>query len=90
MAVSGFFHAISLSPAGGSLQDSLRLLSLWFLYGGHPDVAATIAAGVKTVDVDTWLQVIPQLIARIQIAGIIDFPLDFPRTPVLNPLVPRY
>ena len=30
-------------------------------------MAATIAAGVSKVSIDTWLQVIPQLIARIQI-----------------------
>ena len=57
-AVQGFFRSIALSH-GSSLQDTLRLLTLWFDYG-----QASIE-GVRTIDVNTWLQVIPQLIARI-------------------------
>lgn len=80
MALKGFFNSITLSTQS-SLQDTLRLLTLWFGYGGHPDVARTIAAGapplavafspsqpgVRTVNMETWLSVIPQLIARIHI-----------------------
>jgi FKBP12-rapamycin complex-associated protein len=63
-SVQGFFRSISLS-VGNSLQDTLRLLTLWFKYGYHPDVNVAIAEGFQTVSIDTWLEVIPQLIARI-------------------------
>ncbi|OBT84901.1 FKBP12-rapamycin complex-associated protein [Pseudogymnoascus sp. 03VT05] len=63
-AVRGFFKSISLS-AGSSLQDTLRLLTLWFAHGGNPEVNAVVIEGFASVSVDTWLEVIPQLIARI-------------------------
>eukprot|EP00731_Ephydatia_muelleri_P014310 Em0008g30a len=63
-AVKGFYKSIALSVES-SLQDTLRLLTVWFDYGYLPEVYETLAGGLKTVDIDTWLQVIPQLIARI-------------------------
>ncbi|KAJ3373228.1 phosphatidylinositol kinase- protein kinase tor1 [Kappamyces sp. JEL0680] len=63
-SVQGFFRSISLS-VGNSLQDTLRLLTLWFKYGYQQDVNLAIAEGFTTVSIDTWLEVIPQLIARI-------------------------
>lgn len=63
-AVSGFFKSISLS-SNSSLQDTLRLLTLWFAHGGDHEVNAAVTEGFATVSVDTWLEVIPQLIARI-------------------------
>lgn len=63
-AVQGFFRSISLSK-GNSLQDTLRLLTLWFKYGYQLDVTIAIGEGFNNVSIDTWLQVIPQLIARI-------------------------
>ncbi|KAF8468992.1 armadillo-type protein [Kalaharituber pfeilii] len=63
-AVKGFFKSISLSD-GSSLQDTLRLLTLWFAYGGHHEVNAAVTEGFNAVSIDTWLEVIPQLIARI-------------------------
>lgn len=63
-AVEGFFKSISLSH-GSSLQDTLRLLTLWFDYGQWPQVYEAIVEGIRTIEIDTWLQVIPQLIARI-------------------------
>lgn len=63
-AVQGFFKSIALS-SGNSLQDTLRLLTLWFKYAYHADVYQAISEGFATVSIDTWLQVIPQLIARI-------------------------
>ncbi|KRZ41765.1 Target of rapamycin, partial [Trichinella pseudospiralis] len=41
------------------------LLTLWFDYGHIPEVYDTLISRIKTVRVETWLQVIPQLIARI-------------------------
>ncbi|XP_065891468.1 serine/threonine-protein kinase mTOR-like isoform X2 [Dysidea avara] len=63
-AVRGFFKSISLSKEN-SLQDTLRLLTLWFDYGHISEVSNALSDGIKTIDIDNWLQVIPQLIARI-------------------------
>jgi FKBP12-rapamycin complex-associated protein len=67
-AVQAFFRSIALS-SGNSLQDTLRLLSLWFKYANNHDVSQAITEGFTTVSIDTWLEVIPQLIARIHAAG---------------------
>ncbi|KAI1004105.1 Serine/threonine-protein kinase [Podosphaera aphanis] len=63
-AIHGFFKSIALSQ-GSSLQDTLRLLTLWFGHGGSPEVNLAVTEGFGSVSVDTWLEVIPQLIARI-------------------------
>lgn len=55
-AVDGFFRSIALSR-DSSLQDTLRLLTLWFDYGQWPEVYDAIVEGIRTVDIDTWLQV---------------------------------
>lgn len=70
-AVEGFFHSIKLSR-GSSLQDTLRLLTLWFDFGHLSEVCEAVEEGIKIIEINTWLQVIPQLIARI----------DTPRLPV--------
>lgn len=63
-AIQGFFKSIALS-AGSSLQDTLRLLTLWFTHGGSSEVNSAVMEGIANVSIDTWLEVIPQLIARI-------------------------
>ncbi|KAL4707884.1 hypothetical protein ACJJTC_010319 [Scirpophaga incertulas] len=63
-AVEGFFKSINLSH-GSSLQDTLRLLTLWFDYGHYPAVHEALVEGIRTIEINVWLQVIPQLIARI-------------------------
>ncbi|XP_055916701.1 serine/threonine-protein kinase Tor [Eupeodes corollae] len=63
-AVHGFFRSISLVK-GNSLQDTLRLLTLWFDYGQYSEVYDALLIGMKIIEINTWLQVIPQLIARI-------------------------
>ncbi|KAG8710611.1 phosphatidylinositol kinase- protein kinase tor1 [Ceratobasidium sp. 394] len=64
-AMQGFFRSIELRK-NTSLQDSLRLLTMWFKYGAHPDVHKDMAEGISALPADTWLEVIPQIIARIQ------------------------
>ena len=64
-AVEGFFRSISLANED-ALQDTLRLLTLWFKFGSHEDVSHAMARGFESVNIDTWLEVIPQIIARIQ------------------------
>jgi hypothetical protein len=57
---AGFFRSIALRNEE-ALQDILRLLTLWFKYGSHDDVSHAMANGFTTVEVDTWLEVIPQV-----------------------------
>lgn len=63
-SIEGFFHSIALSNSN-SLQDTLRLLTLWFKFGGIPEAAQAITDGFNMVKIDNWLQVVPQLISRI-------------------------
>jgi FKBP12-rapamycin complex-associated protein len=56
----GFFRSIALRGEN-SLQDTLRLLTLWFKFGAQDKVSDAIANGFSTVEVDTWLEVIPQV-----------------------------
>ncbi|GBE86637.1 Serine/threonine-protein kinase tor2 [Sparassis crispa] len=64
-AVEGLFRSISLKNEN-ALQDTLRLLTLWFKYGAQEEVSHAMSSGFTDVEVDTWLEVIPQIIARIQ------------------------
>ncbi|KAH3038047.1 hypothetical protein KXW01_003998 [Aspergillus fumigatus] len=63
-AIGGFLRSIALSSTS-SLQDTLRLLTLWFTYGGDQEVNNVVTEGFNAVNIDTWLAVTPQLIARI-------------------------
>jgi FKBP12-rapamycin complex-associated protein len=63
-AVKGFFHSIALSYAN-PLQDTLRLLTLWLDFGGVEEVSNALQEGAQMVKIDTWLDVIPQLISHI-------------------------
>jgi FKBP12-rapamycin complex-associated protein len=59
-AVTGFFKSISLKNEN-ALQDTLRLLTLWFKYGAHDEVSHAMTTEFTSVEVDTWLEVIPQV-----------------------------
>jgi FKBP12-rapamycin complex-associated protein len=60
----GFFRSLALA-SGNSLQDTLRLLTLWFKFGYQPEVSTAINEGFSTVSIDTWLEVIPQVILNM-------------------------
>ncbi|KAK9666552.1 hypothetical protein RND81_14G193000 [Saponaria officinalis] len=68
-AVTGYFHSIACgaNSKGGddSLQDILRLLTLWFNHGATANVQMALKRGFQQVSIDTWLVVLPQIIARI-------------------------
>eukprot|EP01060_Flectonema_neradi_P016029 TRINITY_DN2262_c0_g1_i4.p1 TRINITY_DN2262_c0_g1~~TRINITY_DN2262_c0_g1_i4.p1 ORF type:complete len:1570 (+),score=316.21 TRINITY_DN2262_c0_g1_i4:4060-8769(+) len=65
-AIKGFVRSISLCrPQELAVQDILRLLRVWFNFGADEQIAEVIAHEVQQVNVDMWLQVIPQIIARI-------------------------
>ncbi|KAG1786401.1 FAT domain-containing protein [Suillus plorans] len=65
----GFFRSIGLRNEN-TLQDTLRLLTLWFKFGTHDYVSQAMANGFSMVEVDMWLEVIPQIIACIQTPSI--------------------
>lgn len=65
-AIQGFFRSISFGHTQYDFtKDVLRLLTLWFAYGNSIEVHETMTIGFQEVSIDTWLDVIPQLIARI-------------------------
>ncbi|XP_031383805.1 serine/threonine-protein kinase TOR isoform X3 [Punica granatum] len=68
-AVTGYFHSISCAAnakgADDSLQDILRLLTLWFNHGSTVEVQRALQEGFLLVNINTWLVVLPQIIARI-------------------------
>ncbi|KAK9677349.1 hypothetical protein RND81_11G138000 [Saponaria officinalis] len=68
-AVTGYFHSIACGAhskgVDDSLQDILRLLTLWFNHGATADVQQALQTGFQLVSIDTWLVVLPQIIARI-------------------------
>ena len=57
-AIEGYLHSIRLNE---ELQDVLGFLSIWFSHGGSDRQLASI----HQVNVNVWLRVMPQLIARI-------------------------
>ncbi|CAF1426499.1 unnamed protein product, partial [Rotaria sordida] len=64
-AVKGLFKSIILSKVKYCLQNTLRLLTLLFEYGQYHEVYEAITEGNRTVPIEVWLYVLPQLIARI-------------------------
>ncbi|XP_026393292.1 serine/threonine-protein kinase TOR-like [Papaver somniferum] len=68
-AVTGYFHSIACAATAkgvdDSLQDILRLLTLWFNHGATAEVQLALQKGFAHVNIDTWLVVLPQIIARI-------------------------
>ncbi len=65
-ATRGFVKAISLQGPN-IFQDTLRLLNLVFNYGDWDEVRDLFQNGWKDVDILVWIEVVPQIIARIDI-----------------------
>uniref|UniRef100_A0A914I1V5 Serine/threonine-protein kinase TOR n=1 Tax=Globodera rostochiensis TaxID=31243 RepID=A0A914I1V5_GLORO len=63
-AVRCFFKTIQLAE-GSRLDDTLRLLMLWFDYGDRPEVFEQLRDSVKLIPREVWLEVVPQLIGRL-------------------------
>jgi tetratricopeptide (TPR) repeat protein len=69
-AIRSFVKAISLGTKRWSAsvqQDMLNLLTCLFRYGEQSSIAQLVIECVATVAIDTWLGVLPQLLARIHI-----------------------
>ncbi len=65
-AINGFFRSIWLQKfSDNSRQDVLRVLQLWFEYGYRKEVELAMISGINQISIDTWLAVIPQIIARL-------------------------
>lgn len=68
-AVNSFFKSIRLSlEFTFSIQDILRLLTLWFDYAAIPQVEEALRSGFEETSIITWLPVLPQIIARVNTA----------------------
>lgn len=64
-AIDGFSRSIAKDfRTGQRLQDTLRLITLWFKYGGKDNIFKKLKETLDLLDVEVWLQVIPQIIAR--------------------------
>ena len=69
-AIRGFIRSINLGadqPMAVLLQDILRLMTLWFTYGSKSLVFQVLEAELDSIPPEIWLEVVPQLIARIHI-----------------------
>jgi len=73
-AIKGFIRSIILGqgqPVANVLQDTLRLLTLWFTYGTkegqRKDVYDIMEAEIDQVAPEIWLDVVPQIIARMHL-----------------------
>uniref|UniRef100_A0ACD5TGP8 Uncharacterized protein n=1 Tax=Avena sativa TaxID=4498 RepID=A0ACD5TGP8_AVESA len=68
-AVTGYFYSIACASTtkgvDDSLQDILRLLTLWFNHGATSEVQMALEKGFSLVKIEMWLVVLPQIIARI-------------------------
>ncbi|PIO54433.1 hypothetical protein TELCIR_24205, partial [Teladorsagia circumcincta] len=47
------------------LEDTLRLLQLWFDYGEYNEVYKQLSENIKGLPIETWLEAVPQLMARL-------------------------
>jgi FKBP12-rapamycin complex-associated protein len=63
-AIRCFLRAIQLAE-GSRLEDTLRLLMLWFDYGDRPEIFEHLRDSLKLIPLGSFLEVVPQLIARL-------------------------
>ncbi|CAD5206660.1 unnamed protein product [Bursaphelenchus okinawaensis] len=63
-AVQCFLKAIQLAE-GSRLEDTLRLLMLLFDHGDKNEIYEQLRDSLKSVPVEIWLEVVPQLMSRM-------------------------
>ncbi|KAH9577494.1 PDZ domain 6 [Trypanosoma melophagium] len=70
-SISALFNSVKLSKSqtNGVMEDVLRILSIWFSYSTVKEVNDVIEEGINKVPACVWLNVIPQLVARIGITA---------------------
>jgi len=54
-----------------TLQNTLRLLKLWFRHGNIPEIETIVRNGFDKIDLKVWIDVIPQLLARVDIKDLV-------------------
>eukprot|EP01129_Flabellula_baltica_P009387 TRINITY_DN3829_c0_g1_i1.p1 TRINITY_DN3829_c0_g1~~TRINITY_DN3829_c0_g1_i1.p1 ORF type:complete len:2225 (-),score=435.29 TRINITY_DN3829_c0_g1_i1:13-6618(-) len=64
-AIKGFKLSIKNQNERNHIEDTLNLLTLWFKYSNFPSTMYSIESCLEDLPVETWLEVIPQIIARI-------------------------
>lgn len=64
-SVISHFKCIETCRTADSLPTTLRLLTLWFTYGHIDEIEAEIVRGLAAVPINVWLDVIPQILARL-------------------------
>lgn len=63
-SILGFFKSLQLSfshDKSNLLQDTLRLLAIWFNFCDSEDIYELICSNIKTVSDQVWISVIPQV-----------------------------
>jgi FKBP12-rapamycin complex-associated protein len=73
IAIKSFVNAIGLGTQRWSAsvqQDMLNFLTCLFQYGEQTTVSSIINECIESVAIETWLGVLPQLLARIHIKNI--------------------
>nr|CCC47387.1 conserved hypothetical protein, fragment [Trypanosoma vivax Y486] len=70
-SITALFRSVSLSKwrSNGVMEDMLRILSIWFSHSANKEVNEAIKENINCVPIHVWLNVIPQLVARIGIAA---------------------
>ena len=72
-AIKGFVKSIIYGtgqPVANLLQDTLRLLTLWFSYGSKDSIYILLKTELDRISPQYWLRVIPQLIARMHVKSV--------------------
>jgi FKBP12-rapamycin complex-associated protein len=66
-AIIGFTNSVCIGgkTIAKTLQDLLRIIEIWFQVGEDITVIKLIKQSFIKIDIDTWLQVLPQLLARV-------------------------
>ena len=68
-AIKGFTTSVTIGGKNISktLQDLLRLVDVWFQIGEDKSLLNLIRESFNKISIDSWLVVIPQLLARVNI-----------------------
>lgn len=70
-AIIGFTHAVCIGGNNISrvLQDLLRIIEIWFSTGHDEDISIQINKAFELASVESWMLVIPQMLARVNIVN---------------------
>ncbi|KEG11364.1 putative phosphatidylinositol 4-kinase [Trypanosoma grayi] len=70
-SITALFKSVELSrsQSNGVMEDVLRILSIWFSHSTVSEVNKAVKEGINNVPDYVWLNVIPQLVARIGITA---------------------